>query len=166
MLQYSLLSVSDPDHHRYGQHLSSEEINELVKPGDDSLVVVREWLQEYVDSESIEYSPAMDFMTFNVPVSKAEEMLDTKYSVYRHADGSKMVRTTEWKLPLHLHEHIVAVQPTTSFLRSVPQSNLVMSVPAEDVKLPTYGSLEDPTVDKVCETLHVTPYCLATLYET
>ncbi|KAA6413001.1 MAG: tripeptidyl peptidase [Lasallia pustulata] len=36
-LERHLYEVSDPSHHRYGQHLTSAEVDELVKPSDDAL---------------------------------------------------------------------------------------------------------------------------------
>ncbi|KAK0659056.1 Tripeptidyl-peptidase sed3 [Lasiodiplodia hormozganensis] len=45
-LERHLVEVSDPDHHRYGQHLSAEDVNELVKPSDEALELVHEWLAD------------------------------------------------------------------------------------------------------------------------
>jgi tripeptidyl-peptidase I len=56
-----------------------------------------------------------------VTLSKAEELLQTSYSKYRHQDGSEISRAPVWSLPVHLHEHIDVVQPTTSFMRSKPE---------------------------------------------
>lgn len=161
--------VSDPDHARYGKHLSAAEVNELVKPTDESTDLVREWLHEHVAPERIQASPAGDFLTFTLPIAKIEEMLQTNYSVYQHKDGSKLVRTHEWSLPLHLHEHITAVQPTTAFIRAVPQVKTYLSVPGK-AEFPTvqasYGNNSNSTVEKVCKTSAVTPLCLRTLYGT
>lgn len=143
-----------------------DEVNEYVKPSDESLDLVREWLHEHVDAESIEYSPASDFMSFTLPISEVEKLLETKYSIYRHTDGSTITRTPEWKLPLHLHSHITAIQPTTSFFRTVPQSKTFLSVPGGIALPEPYQPVENPTVDKVCNTSGVTPLCLRTLYET
>lgn len=51
--------VSDPDHIRYGQHLSFDEVNDLVKPADKTLDSVHEWLSDNGVSVH-EYSPAKD----------------------------------------------------------------------------------------------------------
>ncbi|KAH9215018.1 putative Tripeptidyl-peptidase SED2 [Leptodontidium sp. 2 PMI_412] len=110
-----LSNVSDPDHTRYGQHLSFEEVNDLVKPADKTLDSVHEWLSD--NGISIhEYSPAKDWINVYIDVESAERLLDTKYSVFKHEDGSQLVRTSEWSLPTHLHEMIDTIQPTTSFL--------------------------------------------------
>ncbi|KAJ4287152.1 hypothetical protein N0V90_012550 [Kalmusia sp. IMI 367209] len=162
-------TASDPDHARYGQYLSAAEINELVKPNNETRDLVREWLHEHILPEHIESTPAEDFLTFTLPVAKVEKLLDTKYAVYRHTDGSKLVRTLEWKLPLHLHEHINAIQPTTSFLRTKPQANTFVEVPDSErtfTKEQSFDKSKRPTVDTVCDVGGITPLCLRTLYET
>lgn len=146
-------------------------MNDFVKPSDKSLKLVREWLHEFVDADRIEYSPANDFLSFTLPVEKVETLLDTKYFVYRHNDGFEIVRTPEWKLPMHLHDHVVAVQPTTSFLRTTPQlrhspNKGSLSVPRAIEDPLQYRPVNNPTVDQVCTTAGVTPLCLRTLYET
>lgn len=163
-------AVSDPDHHRYGQHLSAEDVNELIKPSDESLALVREWLHQRVDPDSIQYTPAKDFLTISLPVAEVEDLLKTRYSTYQHDDGSKLVRTSDWSLPLHLHEHITAVQPTTSFLRPLAQAKTAMLVPGtEGMNLVnSFQAIDEaaPSVAKVCNQSSVTPNCLRTLYHT
>jgi tripeptidyl-peptidase-1 len=88
-----LLEVSDPSHARYGAHLSAKEIAEIVRPHKDSVSMVHEWLVEH-GIKDFDYAPAQDWVTIIVPIEKAEELLQTKYSKF---------------------EHIDVVQPTTSF---------------------------------------------------
>jgi tripeptidyl-peptidase I len=45
-LERRLNEVSDPSHSRYGQHLTIE-VNDLVKPTEDALELVHEWLAEH-----------------------------------------------------------------------------------------------------------------------
>ena len=145
-------------------------MNELIKPSDESLDMVREWLHQHVHPESIEYTPAKDFLHFALPVAEVERLLKTKYSTYRHEDGTELVRTSEWSLPLHLHEHVTAVQPTTSFLRPLAQAKTAMLVPGtEGMRLGSSIQLADgevATIAKACNASSVTPDCLRTLYGT
>lgn len=70
--------MSDPYHERYGAHLSKEEVEALVAPHDESIDVVNAWLASHgIKGSDITRSPAMDWAYIKVPVSKAEEMLDT-----------------------------------------------------------------------------------------
>nr|POE75449.1 tripeptidyl-peptidase sed2 [Quercus suber] len=135
VLDKHLSEVSDPSHHRYGQYLSAEEIHELVKPADEAIEMVHAWLREH-DVSSVSVAPAKDWINVVLPVSKVEELLETKYSVYKHTDGSSLVRAPEWSLPKHLHEHIDVVQPTTSFFRT---SRQVTDVAPEEKATASYS---------------------------
>ena len=114
LVERHLIEVSDPSHARYGQHLSAKEIADIVRPSDDSVNMVHEWLAEH-GIEDFDYTPAKDWVTIVVPIEKAEELLQTKYSKFEHHTGATINRAPEWSLPLHLHEHVDVVQPTTSF---------------------------------------------------
>ena len=77
-LERHLYEVSDPDHHRYGKHLSKQEVEELVAPHPTSLDAVHEWLGNHgLGEDDIVRSPAKDWITINVPVALVEEMLNT-----------------------------------------------------------------------------------------
>ena len=78
VLEKHLYEVSDPDHERYGQHLSKTEVEALVAPHQESVDLVNEWLRTFdINEESLVRSPAGDWVTLTVPVRLAEEMLDT-----------------------------------------------------------------------------------------
>ena len=54
-LERHLYEVSDPFHSRYGKHLTVDEVNELVKPKDEALEAVHEWLEDAgVDVKDLE----------------------------------------------------------------------------------------------------------------
>ena len=77
-LEKHLYEVSDPEHERYGQHLTKEDVEELVAPHPDSLDAVNTWFASLGLSENeLVRSPAQDWITTTVPIYKAEQMLDT-----------------------------------------------------------------------------------------
>ena len=77
-LERHLYEVSDPDHYRYGKHLSKEEVEELVAPHSTSLDAVNEWLATHgLGEDDIARSPAKDWITINIPVALVEAMLNT-----------------------------------------------------------------------------------------
>ncbi|KAH7909407.1 peptidase S8/S53 domain-containing protein [Hygrophoropsis aurantiaca] len=119
VLKQHLWEVSDPEHARYGVHLSKEETEALMAPHDTSIDAVNEWLASHgFYEEHLIRSSAKDWVTIRVPVSLAEEMLNTTYHVYHHAkSGDSIIRTTSYSLPEILHEHIELIQPTTMFAR-------------------------------------------------
>ena len=115
VIERHLVEISDPNHTRYGQHLSAAEIHEITSPSDETISLVTTWLLEH-DIIEVAYSPGRDWVSVLIPIEKAEQLLQTSYTVYKHEDGSTLSRAPEWSLPLHLHEHIDVVQPTTSLL--------------------------------------------------
>ncbi|CAA7260134.1 unnamed protein product [Cyclocybe aegerita] len=170
VLEQHLYEVSDPDHERYGQHLSKEEVEELVAPHQESLDSVGEWLSTFGFKEKdVTRSPAKDWIAITVPVSLAEKMLDTTYHVWKHVgSGEVLVRTTNYRLPSNLHEHVDVVQPTTSFGRFQPFKSTI--VPFDEVPEPLVNSLVEAesfgsavTVDPSCNRT-ITISCLQQLY--
>jgi tripeptidyl-peptidase-1 len=161
--------VSDPFHERYGQHLSAEDVNELVKPADETLDQVHEWLQDYgIDESQLQYSNARDWISVTLSVKDVERLLDTKYSVFRHTDGTRLVRTPRWSLPQHLHEHIETIQPTNSFFRPKPKRSTLKNVQTtgldQYMRVNTLDPSSKVTIEQVCNVSAVTPACLRTLY--
>ncbi|KAI0036025.1 tripeptidyl peptidase A [Vararia minispora EC-137] len=169
-LERQLYEVSDPDHPRYGQHLSKAEVETLVAPHPDSLGVVNAWLASHgLEEDDLERTPAQDWVTVRVPVALAEEMLATKYHAWQHADGGDVIlRTTSYSLPAHVHDHVELVHPTTFFghtraLRTTFRFSEVQDPPvpvsSEKILIPGSGI----TVDPSCNTT-ITVTCLKELY--
>lgn len=123
LVEKHLLEISDPKHSRWRQHLSAAEISDMIRPSDETLELVKAWLEDH-DIRQYWHNPSKDWIHLVVPIEKAEEMLQTKYSTYVHEDGTSLSRTPEWSLPLHLHPHIDVVQPTNSFFRPTPKAAL------------------------------------------
>ena len=175
-LERHLYEVSDPSHERYGQHLSAEEVNDLIKPSPDTLSQVQDWLAAHnIPAKHLDFSAAGDWIRVRLPVDAVEKLLKTDYAVYEHDDGTHLVRAPEWSLPEHLHEHITTVQPTTSFLRMTPSRRTYKPVLDTGLELPpglvasqqsATSSGTPPSVSSVCNVNAVTPDCLRTLYET
>jgi tripeptidyl-peptidase-1 len=159
------LPVSDPDHDRYGHHLSADEVDDLVAPSSETYDLVHEWLRENgISTDNLGYSSAKDWIIVHLPIEMVESLLDTEYHTYKHKDGSVVARTTSWSLPRHLHDHIDTVQPTTSFFRGAAQEatyiDEVAEVPA------SYKTPANSSISAVCNVTSVTPECFETLYKT
>ncbi|KAL5119287.1 hypothetical protein ACEQ8H_002774 [Pleosporales sp. CAS-2024a] len=166
-LERHLYEVSDPDHARYGKYLSHDEVNALVQPKDEALEAVHEWLLSNGVS-NFDYSPAWDWINIRISVEDAENLLDTKYSIYAHEDGTKLLRATSWSLPGHLHEHIDTIQPTTSFMRTkakFPLAGAAVNI-SQVYEPPGYIPPTDPALKAACSINGTTPLCFKTLYKT
>ncbi|KAG2128980.1 peptidase S8/S53 domain-containing protein [Suillus clintonianus] len=169
-LEQHLWEISDPSHARYGAYLSKQETEELMAPHPETLDVVSEWLALHgLAEEDIIRSAARDWVTIRVPVGLAEEMLDTTYHVYKHAEtGENIVRTTSYSLPEILHDHVDLIQPTTMFARfKAFTSTLHRTNKVQPAVLSTSsGTITGPAgnpVDASC-TDTITVSCLRQLY--
>jgi tripeptidyl-peptidase I len=78
LLEKHLYEVSDPDHGRYGAHLSKKEVETLVAPHPQTLSAVKKWLAGHgIQDDDCDYSPAQDWVAIDVSLALAEEMLET-----------------------------------------------------------------------------------------
>ncbi|EME85089.1 uncharacterized protein MYCFIDRAFT_60025 [Pseudocercospora fijiensis CIRAD86] len=171
VVEEHLLQVSDPSHHRYGKHLTAAEIQDIVRPSQESQDLVKSWLEEHGISGF--HNPANDFIHVVIPVEKAEALLDTTYSKFQHKDGTVLDRAPEWSLPLHLHDHIDVVQPTTSFFRTKRSAT---KGPGRYGAPPGYGHGGNGgnigsgngagPISQICNISFTTPDCIRTLYGT
>ncbi|KAK5094812.1 hypothetical protein LTS08_008429 [Lithohypha guttulata] len=169
-LEKHLFEASDPQHRKYGQHLSAEAVHDFVRPAKEASDAVHEWLfANGILPKDIAYTPAKDWLKVILPVGKVEELLDTTYHVYVSDDGRSAVRTPEWSLPLHLHHYVSTIQPTNSFFG--PRAQARMDKRKAEALMDTKNIAEyipprpnATTIDAVCNTTWVTPLCLRTLY--
>lgn len=173
-----LYQVSDPQHPTYGQHLSKAQVHELVKPRDDTFADIEDWLEQNdLDLSELTYNSARTWAKISITVAEAERLLDTEYSIWKHTDGSSLVRTESYSLPAHLHEHVTTIQPTNSWARTSRRTpmNEVRSfnhhAVGEAVGSPPAISDASPcsfadSVAAACNFSAVTPNCLRTLYGT
>lgn len=92
------------------------QVEKFSAPSDATKSAVNTWLASHgVSAENI--TPAGDWLSVRVPVSKAEELLNTKYDVYTHtASGKQSIRTLEYSLPPAVAGVVKAIHPTTSYV--------------------------------------------------
>ncbi|KAJ7700742.1 subtilisin-like protein [Mycena rosella] len=155
-LESALNAASFPDSPLYGQWLSKEEVEAFARPTAETTAAVTQWLSANA-IESSTLTPAGDWISFSVPVSKANQMLKADFSVFTHVNsGKQSIRTLEYSLPAGLSRHIHLVAPTTSFSRPL-RSGPVISF--TDAVIPS----PDATPAASCNAT-ITPSCLQALY--
>ena len=166
-------------HPRYGQHLTKGEVDALSAPHPDSTGLVEDWLSHYDllhDPEcQLARSSSGDWISLSVPVGRLEQMLGTKYHVYKHsATKTTLIRTTSYSLPSILHDHITVITPSTYFGHPKPQyeTSFIQSIGdilPEDVGGATNLATNDAhanndlAVSTTCDN-QITPSCLNALY--
>ncbi|KAK7054106.1 Tripeptidyl-peptidase sed3 [Favolaschia claudopus] len=162
-LESSLYNISNPDHAHYGAHLSIEDIAKFVAPHPMTLALVNEWLASHgVNESDIVRSPAKDWITLTLPVSRAERIFGAEYYQWQHTDGDILVRATAYSLPQYLHGHIELIQPTTMFTRTQHQARLY---PEELEVVDSVTTVDQPNkrVDYSCQNA-ITLRCIMQLY--
>lgn len=86
---------------------------QFVAPTQDTVEAVTAWLKEN-DIEASQASPAGDWLSFSIPVSKANELFDADFSVFTHTStGSQTIRTLSYSIPTDLKGKLDFVHPTT-----------------------------------------------------
>ncbi|KAF4635294.1 hypothetical protein G7Y89_g2815 [Cudoniella acicularis] len=166
LFEKTLFAVSDPKHSSYGQHLKREEVKALVKPRDESTETVLSWLRISGISES-DIDNDGEWINFYVPVSKAEEILNTTFN-YWARDGDKPnikeIRSMQYSVPLSVSSHIVMIQPTTRFGQIMAERSTAFIVshaaPSTQDSAVAVPSLK---LDPSCQTV-ITPECLRAMY--
>ena len=164
-------------HLRYGQHLTKGQVDTLSAPHPDSTTLVDDWLSHHdllhdPECEVTRSSPG-DWISLSVPVGQLEQMLGTKYRVYKHsATEATLIRTTSYSLPSVLHDHVTVITPSTYFGRPKPQhkTSFIISVgenvaePADGpANLATSADLPNTAINPTCNH-QITPSCLNALY--
>ncbi|KAI0795785.1 family S53 protease [Abortiporus biennis] len=159
-LTNALLDVSEPTSANYGQHLTKEEVEKFVAPKPETVTAVNQWLSENgLTAKTI--SPAGDWLSFDVPVSQASELLDADFSVFKHLDtGDESIRTLAYSIPSDLADHIELVHPTITFPNPFAQLP-VFSSPAKIIN-PNVNLTSDAVPASCANT--VTPACVQALY--
>jgi len=87
---------------------------QFVAPSSDTQSAVNAWLEENGLSATV-LTPAGDWLSIEVPVSKANVLFDADYNVFIHeSTGRQTVRTLSYSVPQELQEHVTVVYPTTT----------------------------------------------------
>ncbi|KAA1470886.1 subtilisin-like protein, partial [Dentipellis sp. KUC8613] len=151
-LHQKVADVSTPGNADYGQHLSKEEVEELVAPSSDSVQAVNEWLSSH-NLTSTSFSPAGDVRAVSLTVKQANALLDADYSIFTdQKTGVKTIRTLSYSIPADLKSHVLTVYPTTQF-----------PSPRKNSQVTAFKSKRAEDAETSCST-PFTPPCAQSLY--
>ncbi|KAJ7737890.1 family S53 protease [Mycena maculata] len=163
-LEKTMYEISDPANALYGQHLTPEQVAEFVKPTAEGLAAVTEWLSEN-DISPKSASNAGDLLQITIPASKADELLSTKFSTFKHVEsGVESIRTLAYSVPASLKPHIQFVHPTIAFTAPLRGSPGVTAINTK--RALGQEKRKDPVEERYpasCATV-VTPACLQAFY--
>ena len=72
-----VMDISTPDHPKYGEHMTREELKDMLRPSIDASNSIIGWLEaEGIPAKDLEDDG--DWVNFYVPAAEAERILDTK----------------------------------------------------------------------------------------
>ncbi|KAH9913299.1 peptidase S8/S53 domain-containing protein [Fomitopsis serialis] len=152
----ALYDVSTPSSPNYGAYLSKEQVQAHLAPTNESASAVNLWLNES-GLQATALSAAGDWLSVQLPVSTANELLDANFSVFTHSStGEQTIRTLAYSIPTALTDHLDLVHPTVSF------PNPGNSAPLTSVP-PLQLSVDADTGP--CNVSLITPECLQWLYD-
>lgn len=176
-LESKLLSVSDPASSAYGKYLEKEDVDALFAPSTEDVEKVKSWIAT-ADARNVEYLSGV--VSFSTSISKANELLGTKFGLYTNGKTSK-VRTLSYSIPEDLVDSIDLVTPTTMFGETTAHAAIPNAMPAAEPEpelVPEASSamtLRERQLKTACEKQvvfdNVTfpligPQCLMELYST
>lgn len=86
-LEEMLMSVSHPESASFGKHFSAAEVASTFEPSKETIDSVVEWLGGFgFTRERLSLTKNKGWLTVNATTSEVEELLNTEYHVYTHAE--------------------------------------------------------------------------------
>ncbi|KAF5391735.1 hypothetical protein D9757_001780 [Collybiopsis confluens] len=158
-LEAALEQASSPTSPTFREWLTKEQVESFAAPSSETVQAVTEWLSLH-NITATPATPAGDWLKFTIPVSTANQLLNTEYSVFNHTpSGTTSVRTLEYSIPSDLLAHIQAVHPTTSFSGPLRGRSPVTAVSAIKPFVPDVERRQAASCNQ-----SITPACLQSLY--
>ncbi|EIM89476.1 family S53 protease [Stereum hirsutum FP-91666 SS1] len=162
-LESELYAISTPGSERYRQFLSKEQVEAFVAPSTDTASSFNDWLASNNLTSTL-FSPAGDWVSVNMTVSQANDVLGADFSTFQHqATGQTAIRTLQYSVPSSLKEHVSFVHPTVVF--PVPNTGSKMKTSAKPVSPPktvTGASVVECTISLSRTSMQ--PACLIEMY--
>ncbi|TFK88151.1 subtilisin-like protein [Polyporus arcularius HHB13444] len=161
-VESALYDVSNPASENYGHHLTKAEVEAMVAPSAESVQKVTAWLGKN-NITATKISPAGDWLGINVPVSKANALLNADFSEYLvDKTNTTAVRTLAYSVPETLKDHLAFIYPTTHFIEPAQKTTPSFQI----VDLPSTSKRRRSrraAVPAACDQ-QITPECLQALY--
>ncbi|NXW93706.1 TPP1 peptidase, partial [Alopecoenas beccarii] len=99
-------AISDPRSPQYGQHLSLEQLRDLVQPSTATLMTVLKWLQGH-GVENCSSVTTLDFLECRMPASTAERLLPgAEFHQYVKGQRSLVRSPLPYTVPEELAGHV------------------------------------------------------------
>lgn len=132
-LEKNFWRVSEPKSKAYGRYLDLETVSDLVKPNDESIRVVKSWLQQGgVDSRNCDETRNSDYIVCETTSAVAEILLSGArfYRFHHEGSGKSVIRSNaHYTVPKEIAKHLDFVGgllrfPALNFAKTKVQSSL------------------------------------------
>ena len=164
----TLYDISTPDHPKYGKHLNSIELRDIMAPRAESTAAVLAWLRDAGLSDS-QIEDDSDWINIQTTVAQANEMLNTTFGLFSQ-EGTKTnrVRALAYSVPEEIVPHVKMIAPIIRFGQVKPQRSHIFSHEKveETHSIGTIKAAAVPSTDldvAACNA-SITPECLRALY--
>ncbi|KAH6626494.1 peptidase-like protein [Chaetomium sp. MPI-SDFR-AT-0129] len=165
LFERTLYEVSDPNHARYGQHLSRDALSALLAPRAESISTVRNWLRDAgISSDQVKEDG--DWIDVKLTAREASALLETDFGLWNH-DGSnvKRVRALKYSVPDEVSKHIRMVAPVVRFGDIRPDRSQVFEVVDAPPQAKAAAAIPPQDLDEAACNKTITPECLRALYK-
>ncbi|KAH9885911.1 putative alkaline serine protease AorO [Xylariomycetidae sp. FL2044] len=151
-----LTDISNPESENYGKHLSAEEVIDLFAPVKETMQAVKSWLVDAgIPSHAISQSTNKQWVQFDAPVEKVEEILMADYHIFEHKDtGVQDIGCDEYHVPRTVKQHIDYITPGIKLMgygsTQAPASSLRRRDDRDTKKrdMPSYPRIIEPVEKK------------------
>jgi len=118
-LERTFWEVSNPQHAKYGQYLSQDDVTRLLAVPQERADGVSQYFMQ-AGAISAEVSPNRDAIQLTIPAQAAESALNTKLHHFEHSTNSRVriVRASQrYALPAHIADDVTIVGELMQFPR-------------------------------------------------
>lgn len=131
-LERTLVAVSDPRSAQYGQHLSLEQLRELIPVAESHKLAVNDWLADEAGVHEVQPNHEGDIVAVTLTADAAERLFATHIHRFSHPsanDGVLLRAASPYSLPEHVSAAVAAVADLAglpnvdSSIRAVPEAS-------------------------------------------
>lgn len=115
ILEETFWAVSTPGNALFHKYLTMEQLSELISPEAEVFTTVLTWILQ-AGAESYTTPLTRDYISFELPVGKAEELLACRFYTFEHTSGRRAISSYgPYSVPAHIARHVDLVAGVTGF---------------------------------------------------
>ncbi|KAJ5814568.1 hypothetical protein N7474_006345 [Penicillium riverlandense] len=113
--------VSNPASANYGKYWDADKIVRTFAPSQSTVDKVKSWLtQSGIAADRISLTQSGGWLSLDISVAEAENLLGTKYHVFTHPKLGNQIACESYSVPAHLASYIDVITPTVHLTPMLP----------------------------------------------